>query len=51
MRVHFAQECCMAKAKTVAKKRKPDVQPGKKPTKRKKAREKLVAKLDKGPLF
>jgi hypothetical protein len=41
----------MAKAKSVSRKRKPDVQPKTKPTKRKKAREKLVAKLDKGPLF
>lgn len=41
----------MAKAKTVPGKRKPAVQPKKKPAKRKKAREKLVAKLDEGPLF
>jgi hypothetical protein len=45
----------MAKAKTVPAKRKPDVQPQAqrktKPVKRKQAREKLVAKLDKGPLF
>ncbi len=45
----------MAKAKTVPGKRKPGVQPRIQPktkaVKRKKAREKLVAKLDEGPLF
>ncbi len=42
----------MAKAKTVPGKRKPDVQSKpSKAAKRKKAREKLVAKLDEGPLF
>jgi len=49
--VHSGEEFFMAKAKTVPGKRKPDVQPKKKPAKRKKAREKLVARLDEGPLF